>query len=101
LIKEETLYVHLQKRQMTLETNDLNSYLIIPNSFIKHISIDKKYFDTVVKNSKLLETDYARVMKDKFEKDRVKRNKKLCWWILRAIRLRIKLFGGVDLNGNK
>lgn len=44
IVKEPTLYVHFQQRKfMKVRTNNTESYLIIPNSFIEHtqISISK------------------------------------------------------------
>lgn len=36
VVKEETMYVHLQKRPMKVETNSIDKYLIVPNKFIDY-----------------------------------------------------------------
>lgn len=40
---EKTLYVHFQKRDFTIHTNNLTHYLIVPNKFIPYQPIDKKF----------------------------------------------------------
>ena len=99
IVKEKTLYVHLQKRNMNIATKDYDSYLIIPNTFIKNFKMDINSFEDIIKKSKEQSNEYNIAMKNKLNADKNKRNKELCWWILRLIRLRIKIFGGVDLSG--
>lgn len=36
IIKEETLYVHFQKRPMNVETSHLNHYICKPNAFVDY-----------------------------------------------------------------
>lgn len=49
-VKQETLYAHFQKRPMSVESLDVNHYLIVPNRFIEFqepsIQILKKYGKT-------------------------------------------------------
>ncbi len=40
ILKEEVLYVHFQKRDLTVETSDLSHYFIVPDRFINPVSID-------------------------------------------------------------
>lgn len=101
LICEETLYVHLQKRNMKYETDNSNKYLIIPNSFANYKEVDKLLFSKVIEECKHGEVEYSKMMNDKFQNDAKKRNHELCWWWLRVIRLRIRLFGGIDLDGKR
>ena len=99
IVKEKTLYVHLQKRTMKIETNNYNSYLIIPNSFINCVDINPEFFNNILKRCEMDKDEYEYSIKEKLNNDSKKRNRQLCWWILRIIRLRIRLFGGIDLNG--
>ena len=78
---------------------DYDSYLIIPNTFIKNFKMDINSFEDIIKKSKEQSNEYNIAMKNKLNAEKNKRNKELCWWILRLIRLRIKIFGGVDLSG--
>lgn len=48
-IEDESLYAHFQKRSLTVETNDLNNYYVIPNRIISPNSISE---DEILKSTK-------------------------------------------------
>jgi len=99
LQRRETLYVHLQKRRMEVATDDINHYLIIPNTFLSYTNIDKELFINIEKQADLKEIEYKNSMKERFKKDKRERYGQLCWWELALIRYRIRNNGGIDLNG--
>lgn len=99
LQKEEVLYVHLQKRDMEINTVDYEKYLIIPNQFARYQKITEELFNSVNEATIEKEEEYRLSMMGKLNKARKKRYKEFCWWRLKLIRRRIKKNGGVDLNG--
>ncbi len=40
IVREKSLYVHLQKRKMKIRTNNVNKYLIVPNCFINYKNVN-------------------------------------------------------------
>ena len=98
--QREVLYVHLQKRNMSIRTsNEDDQYVIIPNEFIKYREITTEFFNNVIKQCSLQEPAYETNMNKVFSCARKKRYRELCWWRLILIRKRITRNGGVDLDG--
>lgn len=99
ICKKEVLYVHLQKRNMGIETNDMNYYLMIPNNFSEFEDVSIELFNDVLAKSKDMEYAYRKEMTLKLDNARKSHYQELCWWKLKIIRIFIKLFGGQDLDG--
>lgn len=97
--KREILYVHFQKRTLQRDTVDLNKYIIIPNRFAVWRKIDKTYFMSIKKEVSRLEDTYRESMKEKMNSVKKERLKTFEWKMLYLIRLRVFLFGGIDLSG--
>lgn len=43
LVKEETMYAHFQKRKISVETDNLTHYLIVPNKIIEYQTVTKRF----------------------------------------------------------
>lgn len=101
IVKKEIIYVHLQKREMKIETSDNSEYIIVPNSFLPYKTFDSDFFQNILNQSQKKEQKYREMMDKKLSTMQKNRNKELCWWILRGKRFFIRRHGGVDLNGER
>ena len=84
---------------MDVETENLDKYIIVPNKFIKWGRIDQVYFNDVKKNVEAKADDYRNIMTQKLKEIKKQRLKRWDWRLLYLIRLRVFLFGGIDLSG--
>lgn len=99
IAKREILYVHFQKRAMDVETHDFDKYIIVPNKFVEWVKIDKALFDSIKADVKTKSEDYRKMMIQKLQDIKKQRLKMWEWRFLYLIRIRIFLFGGIDLSG--
>ena len=97
--KKEILYVHFQKRAMEIDTEDFNKYIIVPNKFAIWRQIDKAVFNGVKRVIADKEENYRNLMVKKLKDIKRQRLKTREWRLLYLIRLRVFLFGGIDLSG--
>ena len=116
---DEVLYVHLQKREMEVETQSAECYMIVPNRFVSAArkvpddgfvdkemenldiadGVDIGYFRKVIQDIRPRTARYRYDMAQKFKKTNRDRLLRAEWWLLRLLRVRIRRCGGVDLNG--
>ena len=99
LEKREILYVHFQKRAMAVDTSDYDRYIIVPNRFAEWRRIDKEYLDEVRADAARSADDYRNTTAQKLRDVKKQRLKTWEWRMLYLIRLRVFLFGGIDLSG--
>ena len=101
LEKRETLYAHFQKRDMSIETNCFDRYIVIPNKFIDFFSVDLDGYNKISNNAKEYEQNYYLKQMEKEFKTRAERKKTLDWLLFYFERLKVKQNGGYGLSGKQ